>query len=515
MDGIRLPDTIWTVPQVLAFWAELTPHAPALVVPGQTDITYGELWRRVARLGEALQRSGIKRDDRVVLLVPDGPRLAVALLGAMTAAIAIPLDARLPAAELEILLQGLETAATILSLPISPDIAACLDRHGGRVFALDAEETLAELRPMQARHEISTSGAFPHSEDIALVLLTSGTTGVAKRVPDTHAELLCNARGRRDQFGLTPADRALAVAPLTLSLGTCVLFHTLVSGGAWIVPPASDLDSLFITMTEQRATWMFPSAGLLELMALYLRSRPHLRQPLALRLVRVTAAPVSAALCAEVEARLGAPVLNSYSSTEAGLVATALPPPAAHKVGSAGKPIVDLQIVRDDGALTGHGVAGEIWVRGEKFAAGYLDDPELNAEKLQPGGWFRTGDVGYLDEDGFLFLTGRLSQLVNRGGLKFAPEEVDTVLREHPAIQDAAAFAVPDSRLGEDVVAAVVAREDQPITARAIRAWLLTRLSVHKTPRRIWFVDELPRTALGKVRRDELRRRWLQEHSPS
>jgi oxalate---CoA ligase len=259
---------------------------------------------------------------------------------------------------------------------------------------------------------------------------------------------------------------------------------------------------------------MFPSAGLLETLATFLRGQPQPVRPLSLRLVRVTAAPIAAALCEELEQRLGAPVLNSYSSTETGLIATALPPPARHKRGSVGQPMIELRVVAADERTAGPGVEGEIWVCGAKFAAGYLDDPERNAAVLRPGGWFRTGDLGYLDDEGFLFLTGRLSQLINRGGLKVAPAEVDAVLMAHPAVQAAAAFAVPDARLGEDIVAAVVARDGERPRTRELRAWMLGRLGAHKVPRRIWFVGELPRTALGKVQREELRRRWLEEHAP-
>jgi acyl-CoA synthetase (AMP-forming)/AMP-acid ligase II len=260
---------------------------------------------------------------------------------------------------------------------------------------------------------------------------------------------------------------------------------------------------------------MFASAGLLEMLAIFLRDHPAPRQPSSLRLVRVTSAPISPAVCEELEQRLGAPVLVSYSSTEMGLIATALPPPAAHKPGSVGKPFLNLRIVAADGRDAGPGAEGEVWVRGAKLARGYIDDPETNASVLAPGGWFRTGDAGYLDEDGFLFLTGRVNELINRGGEKIAPAEVDAVLLAHPGVRAAAAFAVPDARLGEDVVAAVVPWDGQRLSARELRAWMLDRLSPHKAPRRIWFVEDLPRTALGKVQRSGLRRRWLEQHDPA
>jgi oxalate---CoA ligase len=511
MRGERLPDTIRTVPEALAYWAERTPGAPAFISPDHPALSYAGLWRHMSAWAGALHRAGFGRRDRVLLLVPDGPQLAAALLGTMAAAVAVPLDVGLTAAELDLALRGLGAAVAIVAPSTPPAARAELARQHVPVCEVMVQPGAGGATLRCPPSEASLDGSGPDPNDVALVLLTSGTTGRPKRVPDSHADILTIGRARRDQFGLTGQDRALAVAPLTLSLGTCVLFHSIVAGGAVIFPSASDPPTLMATIAAQRPTWMFPSAGLLEVLAAFLRRQPPVG-PSSLRLVRVTAAPVAQAVCEEVAQRLGAPVLTSYSATETGLIATALPPPARHQPGSVGRPIVDVRIVDADERSADPGAEGEIWVRGPKFAAGYLDDPERNAAALRPSGWFRTGDVGYLDDDGFLFLTGRLSQLINRGGYKIAPAELDAALMEHPAVAAAAVFAVPDARLGEDVVAAVVPANGRQPSARDLRAWLLGRLSAPKVPRQIWFVDSLPRTTLGKVRRDELRRRWLAEN---
>jgi acyl-CoA synthetase (AMP-forming)/AMP-acid ligase II len=208
-------------------------------------------------------------------------------------------------------------------------------------------------------------------------------------------------------------------------------------------------------------------------------------------------------------------VLNSYSATETGLIATALPPPAGRRRDSVGRPILDLRVLDANGADAGPGIPGEIWVRTPPMFSEYLDDAAANAAALRPDGWYRTGDLGYLDEDGFLFLTGRAGELINRGGDKIAPAEVDAALCAHPAVAAAGAFAIPDARWGEDVAAAVVLKDGQCLSAWELRVWALERLSPHKAPRQIWFVPELPRTALGKVQRSELRRMWLARLVPS
>ena len=157
------------------------------------------------------------------------------------------------------------------------------------------------------------------------------------------------------------------------------------------------------------------------------------------------------------------------------------------------------------------GATGAIVIRGPTLFPGYLDEPELNAALFLPGGWFRTGDLGYLDVDGFLFLTGRGHEQINRGGAKIAPVEVDHTLLRHPAVAEAAVFAVPDARLGEDIVAAIVLKPGMTATQRELRSWMLDRLSPYKVPRRIRFIDGLPRTRTGKVQRGELTRWWEED----
>jgi acyl-CoA synthetase (AMP-forming)/AMP-acid ligase II len=433
----------------------------------------------------------------------------------MTAAMAIPISAEITPAELDATLGDLAAAAAIVMPALAQSSRACLGRHDVPVWELHFDAGVSGLSLGSAPVRAARSVSPPCPEDIAAVLLTSGTTGAAKRVPNTHRAIVTIGRARRDQFGLCQNDRALAVAPLTLSLGLCVLFHSLVAGAAVIFPPAVDLPTLWATLEAERSTWLFPSAGLTEVLARFLRGQPALSRPGALRFVRVTAAPIAAAVCDDLAQRLDAPVLPSYSTTETGLIATALPLPARHPPGSVGRPILDLQIVGPAGDDLGPGGAGEVWVRGDKLFAGYLDDPERNAAVLRPGGWFRTGDIGFLDEEGFLFLTGRLSELINRGGAKIAPAEVDAVLTAHPAVRAAASFGVPDARLGEDLVAAVVLEPGQRASAWELRSWMLARLSPHKVPRRLWFVTELARTELGKVQRGALSRLWQERPDQS
>ena len=510
-DDLTLPASVRTVPEALAFWAERTPDAPALIVPGEPAITYGHLWRRANALAGFWHERGVGRRDRVVLLLPEGPALATALLGTAAAAIAVPLPVALTPSELHTALHGMNAAAALVTATAAAATQECFAQYAIPVFTIgDDGESVADRAQPAFRD-------WPHAEDLAILRQTSGTTGKPKRVPCLHGSLIANGRRHRDLFGLNRTDRAPAAAPMTSTLGQTLLMNVIVLGAAVICPPAADFARLWEAIEREGPTWMSTSSGFAELLAQHLAARPSRPPGSSLRFVQVTSGPVSVATCEVLARRLGAHILPRYSCTEAGAIAMTFPPPATGKPGSAGQPVQEVRIVGADGTELGAGHEGEIWVRGPRVVAGYLDDPEATAAAFLPGGWYRTGDTGHLDEGGFLFVTGRLNELINRGGDKIAPAEVDDVLLAHPAVRDAAAFAVTDKRLGEDIVAAVVLQPGQTVKARELRRWMLGRLSPHKVPRRIWFVETLPRTATGKVQRGVLADRFAagqQRHSP-
>ena len=499
MSAPRLPDSVQSLPEALAFWAERAPDAPAIAVPGSPVMTYAELWGRVRAVAQSLAGAGARREDRVVLLVPDGVALVESLLGTMLAGVAAPLPASLTAAELDEALDGLRAAAALVTPGIDPVVRACLARHAVPTMELGTAA-------LQSRDAMLS---WPEAADLAIVRHTSGTTGRPKRTPCLHGSLIAHARRTRDELGLHPRDRTPLVSSPATTLGQAVLAHVLVAGASLIMQPlGDDFAAAWEAIAREHPTWVSTSAGFLELLAPVLAARPTLYCAPSLRFIQVTAAPIAPETCRMLEARLGAPILPRYSSTEAGGIAMTWPPPARRKPGSVGQPVQEVRIVGQDGFDAAPGSEGEIWVRGPRVVRGYLDDPEADAAAFLPDGWYRTGDLGYLDENGFLFLTGRLNELINRGGEKIAPAQVDEALQAHPAVVEAAAFAVPDARLGEDVVAAVVLKEGQQARPRELRAWLLARLSPTKVPRRIWLVDALPRTVTGKVQRGVLAERF-------
>jgi acyl-CoA synthetase (AMP-forming)/AMP-acid ligase II len=263
----RLPDAVQTIPEMLAFWATRTPDAPAFVIPGNANIPYAELWRRTAAVAAALRQGGVGRHDRVVLLLPEGPELALALLGAASAAIAMPLSHALTVAELAGALRGFGPAGAIIAPSVDEPVRATLVESGAAVFAHSGEGGLDQIAPATPSRRPPRVGDAPQPEDIAFVVQTSGTTGLPKRVPRAQGRVVRDGLQHRERFGLHRGDRAVAVAPLTLSLGLTVLLHTIAAGAALIFPPSTEPRSLLTTVDEERATWLFLSAGYVELLA--------------------------------------------------------------------------------------------------------------------------------------------------------------------------------------------------------------------------------------------------------
>ena len=367
----------------------------------------------------------------------------------------------------------------------------------------------ALLTPSAGKQDHNGASRLPDPESIALILHTSGTTGLPKRAPRTHRALCVGARAAAERTGLIRTDVGLVATGFYNISGLGNMFNALLSGGCCVVAPAFDPARFSDWLDVHKPTWMFAAPTHLNLLLPAIA--PEGMPQSALRLVRAGTQAMMPGTIERVEKSLGAIVLETYGMTEASALTASGPSAADRRAGSCGRILaVDVRILDGAGGDVPPGATGEIVVRGPTVFAGYLDDPEATAEAFLPGGWFRTGDVGYVDEDGYLFLTGRGKDQINRGGVQIAPLEVDRVLLEHPAVAEAAVFAIPDQRLGEDVVAAVVWRQGVTATSRELRSWLLDRLSPAKTPRRIWTLDALPRTATGKVQRGELTRLWLE-----
>ena len=475
----------------------------AIAAPEREPLTYGGLRDQVGRTGDALAQAGIGPGDRVAIVLPNGPEMAAAFLATAAHATAAPLNPSYRVDEFAFYLEDLRAKALILEAGTEsaaveaakrvgvPIIALTPDAHAGAgTFTLDAPSGAAERGDGE-------------TDDAAMVLHTSGTTSRPKIVPLTGANLCASARNIADWISLEPGDRCLNIMPLFhihgLMAGVMASLH---AGATVICTPGFNALRVFTWLDEMTPTWLTAVPTMHQaILARAARNREIVARR-RLRLLRSSSSSLPAPVMGELEATFDAPVIESYGMTEASHQMTSNPLPPAERrpggVGIAAGP--EVAVMDEAGALQAPGTEGEVVIRGPNVTHGYENNPEANAAAFS-GGWFRTGDQGVIDAAGYLTLTGRLKEIINRGGEKIAPREVDDVLMTHPAVAQAVAFAVPHRKLGEDVAAVIVLREGAEAGERELRAFAAESLADFKVPRKILFRDEIPKGATGKLQR--------------
>jgi acyl-CoA synthetase (AMP-forming)/AMP-acid ligase II len=493
-----------TLSDLLDAVAQRAPETPAILAPGRATLSHGQLQHERRRIAAHLATLGIGRGGRVAIVLPSGPEMAVALLSVMSCATCIPVDPSLPRERLRRILQIAGADAIILSRSDDLHIDGAIFDAGPRLVELQS----APLRPagiFDLSSDLATGAALapmrPAPEDVMVVFLTSGTTGEPKRVPLRHRKVVPQLLELARSLGLSPADRCLSMVPLFTASGVRrTLLLPLAAGGSVICTAGPDAASIARWIHEFEPTFYAGGPVVQDAVASALQ-RSHLSPSRRLRFVWSGSAALRPDLQRRLEGALGCPVLQAYASTEAGVVAVNPLPPADRKPGSVGLPIdCEVRIVDEAGTPLPSGVDGEIEVRGPAVFDGYENDPEATRSAFRDG-WFRTGDRGHLDDDGYLSLTGRTTDVINRGGFKVPPLEVEDVLVRHPDVAAAAALGVPHPTLGEDLVAAVVVRVGANVLSRDLRDFAIANLAPHKVPTEIRILPELPRTPLGKVRR--------------
>src|SRR6266536_926911 len=431
------------------------PAAPALVVPGGPRLTYQELRDEVRRGAEVLAGLGLRQDRAVAMVFENGPEAVVLFLAAAMVAGAAPLNPTYTEAELRFYLEDVAAGALVVQ---------------------------------------------PGGDDVALVLHTSGTTGRPKRVPLRHRNLTASAANTAATYQLGPGDVSLCVMPLFHVHGLVAsALSALATGGTVVVPAPFSPLTFWPALREHRPTW-YSAVPTIHRMVLARARDGRPAGTETLRFVRSCSAALAPELMAETERRLGAPALEAYGMTEACHQIASNPlPPAARRPGSVGLGTgVEVAVLDDGGAPLPSGTPGQVAIRGPNVIDGSAANPQANAESFI-GGWFRTGDQGLLDERGYLTLTGRIKELINRGGEKISPREIDEVLLRHPAVAEAVAFGTPHPTLGEEVAAAVVLQGEA--SERELLSHCREQLAAFKVPRKLHVVEAIPRTATGKVQR--------------
>jgi oxalate---CoA ligase len=460
----------------------------ALILPDAgLSVTYDDLRRRVGAMAAALREAGVGRGDRVATALPNGLDAIVAFLAASAAGTAAPLNPGYKFEEFCFYLA--DTRAKILMAPN--------DEGGGGGDARRAAEQ-AGIRVVTPEVTGEARAPAPGPEDIALVLHTSGSTGRPKRVPLRHRNLAVSARNIAATYGLGPEDVSLCLMPLFHVHGLMAsTMATLWTGGTVVAPSRFNALTFWRMVRDYGVTWYSAVPTMHQLILTRKRSGDG-----KLHFVRSCSAPLAPALMRSMEEYFDAPVLEAYGMTEASHQMASNPlPPGARKAGSVGLGTGVRLSVRDEhGRTLPCGEAGEVCVDGPGVIREYENNAEATAQSFF-GEWFRTGDQGILDEDGYLHLTGRLKELIIRGGEKIAPREIDEVLLGHPGVAEAVCFGVAHPTWGEEVEAAVVARPEIALDAAELMAYCRGLLADFKCPKKIHMVASIPRTATGKIQR--------------
>jgi acyl-CoA synthetase (AMP-forming)/AMP-acid ligase II len=479
----------------------LTP-APAgrtaIIIPEQNlHISYGNLRNQVEAVAGQLAAAGVRRGDRVGMALPNGLPTIVTFLAASLAGTAAPLNAGYKEDEFRFYLE--DTNAKVLLLP--PDgVDEARRAAGDRVPVLTVEMDAAGTVSLAG---VAKGNAVPTDvDDAALILHTSGSTGRPKRVPLLHKNLTISAGNVARSYALTGEDVSLCVMPLFHVHGLVAsTLATLSTGGTVVVPAKFNPLSFWRVAKAHQVTWYSAVPTLHQL--LLARADASAGPPSGaerLRFIRSCSASLPPQVMSDLEAAFGAPVLEAYGMTEAAHQMASNPlPPSARKPGSVGRGTdVRISIMDASGAHLPAGERGEVVIQGPNVITGYENNPEANATSFVDG-WFRTGDQGFLDADGYLTLVGRLKEMINRGGEKIGPREIDEVLLSHPAVAEAVCFGMPHPTWGEEVAAAVVLRS--PATEADLMAHCRERLADFKRPKQIFITDAIPRTATGKIQR--------------
>ncbi len=479
---------------------------PAIGAPGRPTLDFGGLRALAGETIAQLNALGLGRNDRVAIVLPNGPEMAAAFVSIAAGATTAPLNPAYRAEEFEFYLTDLRAKVLILDAAGNDAAEAAAEKLGVPILRLETDADAPAGRFRLAGETIGGKPGAPgpaQPGDIALVLHTSGTTSRPKIVPLTGANVAASAKNIRETLELTPADRCLNIMPLFHIHGLIAAVTASLSAGASVVAtPGFNALKFFQWLDQAKPSWYTAVPTMHQAILARAPRNPESLARANLRFIRSSSSSLPPQVMGELEAAFRCPVIESYGMTEAAhQMASNLLPPGARKGGSVGVAAgPEIAIMAADGGLLASEVVGEIVIRGPSVTAGYENNPKANFEAFSHG-WFHTGDQGTMDADGYIRITGRLKEIINRGGEKISPREVDEVLMDHPAIAQVVTFAMPHDKLGEEVAAAIVLRDGVQASEREIRDFCAGRLAEFKVPRKLVFLEEIPKGATGKLQR--------------
>lgn len=503
-----------------------SPSSTVIIVsskPNPLSITYSDLLRECESFQRKLAAIGIGHGSPVSIATVNSYEFIVSFLAsAWQRGMAAPLNPAYKQEEFEFYIEDVKSAIVMVpkgafaakapavkaAQKFNAAIAECYWDDVKKEVALDVKE-LGLLKGKGPGPLLKAQ-----TDDIALVLHTSGTTSRPKVVPLTHRNLTRTMDNIRATYELTSNDRTMLVMPLFHVHGLlCGLLAPLYTGGSMVVPTkfsASEFWSDFIT---HKANWYTAVPTIHQILL-----RSPVPNPLPkIRFIRSCSSPLSPAVFEKLEATFKAPVLEAYAMTEAAhqMSSNPLPHKGKRKPGTVGiGQGVEMKILNEDGEELLQGAEGEICIRGENVTKGYLNNPSANASSYHKDGFFRTGDQGKKDEDGYIIITGRIKELINKGGEKISPIELDNVLTRHQAVSEAVSFAVPDEIYGQEVAVAIVLKSAEKLGEEELRKWMAEKVAKFKVPKKIYFTEIMPKTATGKIQRRIVAETMMKQEKP-
>jgi len=481
--------------------------APVFGAPATANLSYGQLRQLIINTVTQLNGWGIGRNDRVAIVLKNGPEMAASFLAVACGTTSAPLNPAYRADEFEFYLSDLKAKALIVEKGSDTPAIEVAKKLG--VTLLELVPTPAQgagsftLENQSAKKMRLQQGGWAQPGDVALILHTSGTTSRPKIVPLSHRNVAVSAGNIAQTLAFTRQDRGLNIMPLFHIHGLiAATLAPLSAGGYLFCTPGFNALKFFGWMEECKPNWYTAVPTMHQAILSRAAQNKATIEKYPLRFIRSSSSSLPTQVIREIEEVFKAPMIEAYGMTEASHQMCSNPlPPKVRKPGSVGLAAgPEVGIMDEHGKLLAKGSTGEIVIRGDNVTAGYENNPKANASAFTKG-WFRTGDQGVMDSEGYVTLTGRLKEIINRGGEKISPVEVDEVLMDHPAVMQVVTFAVPHDKLGEEVGAAVVLREGMTATEQEIRAFAATKLADFKVPRRLVIVPEIPKGATGKLQR--------------
>ncbi|HMV52850.1 MAG TPA: acyl--CoA ligase [Rhodocyclaceae bacterium] len=482
--------------------------AIAISAPGRTPLTFAGLRALVDGTLASLNALGVGRNDRVGIVLNNGPEMATCFMACASGTTSAPLNPAYRADEFEFYLSDLNAKALIVEKGSTSPAVEVAQKLGVRVVDLVvAEGVAAGGFSLVARDGGSATpagqGGYGAPQDVGMVLHTSGTTSRPKIVPLSVANLCASASNIRNTLKFTPQDIGLNIMPLFHIHGLIAGVLAPLSAGAQVFcTPGFNALKFFAWMDEAKPTWYTAVPTMHQAIVARAKGNTEIIKRNPLRFLRSSSSSMPPQVIKELEEIFSAPLVEAYGMTEATHQMASNPlPPAARKPGTVGLPAgPEVQIMGEDGSILAPNLVGEIVIRGPNVTVGYENNPKANEEGFR-NGWFRTGDQGVKDADGYISITGRLKEIINRGGEKVSPREVDEILMDHPAVAQVVCFGMPHPKLGEEVAAVVVFKEGKTATERELQDFVGQRAADYKVPKKILFMEEIPKGATGKLQR--------------